>query len=151
MTAEPASTRRAVTGLPRRPVGPDPAVSRLRRSQRSVTGAEGRAAPVPDLPAATAVAAEPPLTQHAAPASEVGTLPLYLRLTRKEARIREDQADRLASEVRRLNQARKQRTGSVGERITDNTLIRVAVDLLLDRADQLGGATEQELRDSVSH
>ena len=32
----------------------------------------------------------------------------------------------------------------------DNTLIRVAIDLLLEGADQLRGATETELRNSAS-
>jgi hypothetical protein len=50
-----------------------------------------------------------------------------------------------------LNQARRGSDGGIsGERITDNTLIRVAVDLLLTRADQLRGSTEDELRKSLS-
>jgi hypothetical protein len=36
------------------------------------------------------------------------------------------------------------------ERITENTLIRVAVDLLLARARKLHGLTEDELRKSVT-
>lgn len=38
----------------------------------------------------------------------------------------------------------------MGERITDNTLIRVAVDLLLARAGELNGTTEDSLRQSVA-
>lgn len=72
--------------------------------------------------------------------------PRYLQMERKEARLRLDQADALARLTRRLNRAR---AGS-GERITDNTLIRVALDALLARSDQLSGATEAELRKSVS-
>ncbi len=72
--------------------------------------------------------------------------PRYLQMERKEARIRLDQADSLAQLTRRLNRAR----GGGGERITDNTLIRVAVDLLLARSDRLVGATEDELRESLS-
>jgi len=83
--------------------------------------------------------------------TEDSDLPRYLQFTRKESRIRADQADRLAVHVRRLNRARRHRDGPVGERITDNTLIRVAIDLLLDQADQLAGTTEDELRTSVSH
>lgn len=140
MTAQQQTTpRRALTGLPpRRTVTPDPGVGRLRREQR---------APTPVQPAPTA-----PLE----PARESGrddvdqALPPYLQLVRKEARIRADQADQLAVEVRRLNQARKHRSGAVGERITDNTLIRVAIDLLLSRVDDLAGSTEPELRNSVS-
>lgn len=72
-------------------------------------------------------------------------VPHYLTLTRKEARVRDDQADQLAALTRRLN---KKRAGA-GERITDNTLIRVALDLLLERADTIAGTTETELRHSV--
>lgn len=69
----------------------------------------------------------------------------YATLVRKEARLRDDQIEALAARARRLSRAR---TGT-DVRITDNTLIRVAVDLLLDRADRLQGNTEAELRKSV--
>jgi len=48
--------------------------------------------------------------------------------------------------TRNLNRARRGR----GERITDNTLIRVAIDVLLQDADRLAGATEAELLSSVT-
>lgn len=70
--------------------------------------------------------------------------PRYLAFTRKEARLRDDQLDALATRVRVL-----QRAGNAGERITDNTLIRVAIDLLLNRASELKGDTEAELRESL--
>ncbi len=73
-------------------------------------------------------------------------LPRYLQLERKETRLRADQVNELTMLTRRLNRSR----AGVGERITENTLIRVAVDLLLDRAESLAGTTENELRDSVS-
>lgn len=131
--------RRALTGLsPRRIVTPDPGVARLRREQRGPT------------PMQPAPAAPPVLSPASGPESGDQALPPYLQLVRKEARIRADQADQLAVEVRRLNQARKHRSGPVGERITDNTLIRVAIDLLLSRVDDLVGSTETELRNSVS-
>jgi hypothetical protein len=72
-------------------------------------------------------------------------LPRYLRLTRKEVRFREDQLDALDRVVRRLVRARR----GGGERITENTLVRVAVDLLLERADALSGGTEAELLRSL--
>lgn len=72
---------------------------------------------------------------------EVSEVPKYLQLERKEVRLRLDQLDELTSLVRRLNRARKGR----GERLTENTLIRVAIDLLLKNADQLQGFTEDEL------
>jgi hypothetical protein len=67
-------------------------------------------------------------------------------LERKELRLRADQLDELARLRRTLN---RQRAGD-GERITENTLIRVAVDMLLSRADRLRGTTEDELRKSVT-
>lgn len=69
----------------------------------------------------------------------------YLSFERKEARLRPDQYANLTEEARRLNRAR-----TSGSRITENTLIRVAIDLLLARSDQLVGETENELRKSVS-
>ncbi|WP_200951135.1 hypothetical protein [Nocardioides sp. Root140] len=72
-------------------------------------------------------------------------LPRYLELTRKEARLTDSQLDDLAALTRRLNKTRRGR----GERLTDNTLIRVAVDMLLAKESSLSGTTEEELRKSV--
>ncbi len=140
MTAQQQATpRRALTGLPpRRTVTTDPGVGRLRREQRTPT------------PIQTAPVAAPEPVRESDGDTVDQALPPYLQLVRKEARIRADQADQLAAQVRRLNQARKHRSGPVGERITDNTLIRVAIDLLLSRVDDLAGSTETELRNSVS-
>jgi hypothetical protein len=69
----------------------------------------------------------------------------YDEYERKETRLRDDQYGRLTAASRRLNKHRKGR----GERITENTLIRVAIDLLLEREDQLEGISESELRKSV--
>jgi hypothetical protein len=60
--------------------------------------------------------------------------PLYRRLARKEARLREDQFISLSRLVRILARRRVNRSGP---RLTENTLIRVAIDLLVSRADQL--------------
>ena len=56
-------------------------------------------------------------------------LPPYLTYVRKECRLRPDQLDALTALARRLNRERKGK----GERITENTLIRWAVDMLLER------------------
>ena len=72
--------------------------------------------------------------------------PKWQRLERKELRLRADQLDELARLRRALNRQR----GGEGERITENTLIRVAVDVLLARAGKLQGSTEDELRKSVT-
>ena len=55
-------------------------------------------------------------------------LPKFARLTRKEARVREDQYAALSTLARTLMRRRKVKD----ERITENTLIRVAIDLLLE-------------------
>lgn len=65
----------------------------------------------------------------------------YDKYERKETRLRPDQYSRLTE----LSRGLKGR----GERITENTLIRVAIDLLFSRGDDLAGATEAELRHSL--
>ncbi|MGW3491543.1 chromosome segregation ATPase [Streptomyces sp. NRRL F-5630] len=56
--------------------------------------------------------------------------------------LREDQHAELNSLARELMLARSRKS----ERITENTVIRVAVDLLLRHPEFLGGDTEDELR-----
>ncbi len=73
------------------------------------------------------------------------TLPKYLTLVRKETRLTELQIERLTAITRKLNRQRRGR----GERITENTLIRVAIDLLLSQSDKLSGVTEAELREAL--
>jgi hypothetical protein len=109
--------------------------------------------------AAPAAAAEKPEPRRPAPRRvargprDTGTagvtesqVPKWQRLERKELRLRADQLDELARIRRTLNRQR----GGEGERITENTLIRVAVDMLLGRAGKLRGTTEDELRKSVT-
>lgn len=69
----------------------------------------------------------------------------FSTLVRKEARLRDDQIESLTLRARKLS--RKKATTE--QRITDNTLIRVAVDLLLAREGDLAGTSEAELRKSV--
>ena len=108
---------------------------------------------------ASAAAAEKPEPRRPAPQRvargprDTGTtgvtesqVPKWQRLERKELRLRADQLDELARIRRTLNRQR----GGEGERITENTLIRVAVDMLLGRAGKLRGTTEDELRKSVT-
>jgi hypothetical protein len=71
--------------------------------------------------------------------------PLYATLLRKETRIRFDQQTQLTLLARRLTQRRK----ISGVRITENTLIRIAIDLLLAHTGQLDGADEATLRRTV--
>jgi hypothetical protein len=79
------------------------------------------------------------------PPAEVPGLPKYLRLERKELLIWPDQITQLSILARVLNRNRK----GAGERITTNTLIRVAVALLLSRSQDLAGTTEEELHRSL--
>jgi hypothetical protein len=72
-------------------------------------------------------------------------VPKYLTLVRKETRLRDDQLEQLTAITRQMN---RQRQGK-GERITENTLIRIAVDLLLNQSSQLQGTTEAELLASL--
>ncbi len=67
-------------------------------------------------------------------------------LERKETRLRADQYEALTNLSRALN---RQRSG--GQRITENTLIRGAIDILLERKAQLTGSNEEELRKSVTN
>lgn len=70
----------------------------------------------------------------------------FARLTRKDARVRADQDAALTALAKTLMRRRPAKA----ERITENTLIRVAIDLLLAHADELRGSTEDELRNSVT-
>jgi hypothetical protein len=115
-----------------------------------------RLAPAEAVPAAAAEKPEPrrPAPRRVARGPrDTGTagvtesrVPKWQRLERKELRLRADQLDELARIRRALNRQR----GGEGERITENTLIRVAVDMLLGRAGKLRGTTEDELRKSVT-
>ncbi|GAA4288927.1 hypothetical protein [Georgenia daeguensis] len=154
MTSE--APRRTLTGLAPRTGAPGNA--RLIRSNR-LAAAPAAAEPEesralsPQHGASRAV--EPAPSQTAGlTESESGpgapSLPKYQRLRRREARVHDDQANALTELSRRLNKERRRPDGTTsGERITDNTLLRIAIDLLLSRADELTGTTEQELAASL--
>lgn len=98
----------------------------------------------------TRPAAEPRQDDPDPPAhadGSAGPVVLYSDLERKECRLREDQLAQLSVLSRRLQKSRPRGTG--GERITDNTLIRVAIDVLLAHADTLVGYTEGQIRDNA--
>jgi hypothetical protein len=120
---------------------------------RPAPSAAAAGAPVTAPPKASARTRRPPAPRAARREREAGTAgvtesqtPKWKGLERKELRLRADQLDELARLRRTLN---RQRAGD-GERITENTLIRVAVDMLLGRAGRLRGTTEDELRKSVT-
>lgn len=68
--------------------------------------------------------------------------PRYQTFPRSEARLRPDQLTALAELRRRVAARRTDRS----ERVTDNTLLRLAVDLLLQHADRIQGNTEEQMR-----
>ena len=68
--------------------------------------------------------------------------PRYLKFPRTEARLRPDQLAALGELRRKVAANRTDKT----ERITDNTLLRLAVDLLLKNATHITGNTEEEMR-----
>ncbi len=102
---------------------------------------------VGSLPEPSAPPPEP--AQQAAPELGPGAVevPKYLRFVRHDLRARADQLEDIATLRRRIVAGRAR--GERSERITDNTLIRVAIDLLLEHGDDLAGTTEEQIRESA--
>ena len=114
-------------------------------------GAVAQVVPVASKPARATAPAVPAaavpgetMTTSTSPAS--GSVATYLRFVRKETRLREDQQNRLTVEARRLNRAKKNQAA----RITENSLIRVAVDLLLAQIGSAAGDDEDAIRTSMT-
>jgi hypothetical protein len=99
------------------------------------------------LPAPTAPPPDPAQPAAPDPSSRAQEVPKYLRLVRHDLRARTDQLEGIAALRRRILADRAR--GERSERITDNTLLRVAIDLLLAHGDDLAGATEDQLRESA--
>lgn len=99
-------------------------------------------------PTAAAAPAAPVSVPPASPADgpqDVRSVPRWLTYERKETRIRPDQLEWVEAQRKELNQRRQ----GAGERLTDNTLIRVALDLLIKHQGELQGVTEDQLRQSL--
>ena len=79
------------------------------------------------------------------PPAEANGRAHYTELIRKELRLHPGQSADLTILTVTLHNAKRGR----GERITDNTIMRIALDLLLERKHELKGTTEDELRASV--
>jgi hypothetical protein len=106
------------------------------------------AAAEPSQPVAASTQKDEAKAVRLAPISSEADSPTgatYLRFVRKDSRLREDQLEALTAHARRLNRKRS----SVGPRVTENTLIRVAVDLLLSRIEAASGDDEAALLESV--
>ncbi|MGW8703188.1 hypothetical protein ACWGOK_40845 [Streptomyces eurythermus] len=71
--------------------------------------------------------------------------PRYATFPRSEARLRPDQMAKLDEVRRQVSRARSDKR----ERITNNTLLRLAVDLLLANSAHIKGDTEEEMRRSL--
>lgn len=80
-----------------------------------------------------------------APPAESNGRAHYTELIRKELRLHPGQSADLTILTVTIHNKKRGR----GERITDNTLMRIALDLLLERKHELHGTTEDELRASV--
>ena len=137
--------RGSLAGLQPVPAAPPPLPARPAASP-----AEQRTPEVRSSEVQTPEAVRPKGVRQAAapeprPPAEIPGLPKYLRLERKELLIWPDQITKLSILARVLNRNRR----GAGERITTNTLIRVAVALLLSRSQDLVGTTEEELRRSL--
>jgi hypothetical protein len=131
--------------MPVRPSAPSPAEAQtpeqqtpeVRSTEVQTPGAASTRPPLRRPPRQPAPPAKTP--------AEIPGLPKYLRLERKELLIWPDQVTSLSVLARVLNRNRR----GAGERITTNTLIRVAAALLLSRSQDLAGTTEEELRHSL--
>lgn len=88
----------------------------------------------------------PPPTPARRQAKPVTRVDPEAGLERKETKLHPGQRDDLTVLVRRLNRLR--RPGQ-GDRLTENTLIRIGAAWVLEQAGQLAGVTEDELRASV--
>jgi hypothetical protein len=108
----------------------------------------GEAATVALKPARVKIPAVPTaaVTSEPVTPSPDGSVPTYLRYVRKETRLREDQQNQLTLEARRLNRAKT----NPGARITENSLIRIAVDLLLAKIGDAVGDDEDKIRKSIT-
>jgi len=123
----PAVEQLHIGGKAAEPVTPEPANPRTPETQNQRTSEPAN----PETPESV----DPGVSE---PRAE----PRYTQYVRKEARVRDDQA---AALVVLRKKVAAQRTAKV-EPITDNVLIRLAIDLLLANSDRLTGDTEDQLR-----
>lgn len=103
----------------------------------------------PDTGTGGETAAAPRTVAFEAPQAPVipiiGPNARWIHFERKDTRLRADQLRWTEAKRKQLNTLRAGR----GDRLTDNTLIRIALDLLIERGDELAGTTENELRASL--
>jgi hypothetical protein len=131
----------AAPPMPVRPAPPSPSEVQTPEQQTPEVQTSVAASPQPARRRQARQSAAPTLQVPAGSPS----LPKYLRLERKELLMWPGQITNLSILARVLNKNRR----GAGERITVNTLIRVATALLLSRSQELEGTTEEELRRSL--
>ena len=112
-----------------------------RANLAGIIGKQVETVPVPDTKAPPRPAAQ----STPAPPTPDSDVPKWLTFEPKPTRQRRDQLDWVEAKRKELNALR----GRAGERLTDNTLIRVAIDLLIVNGERLQGTTEAELRASL--
>lgn len=86
-----------------------------------------------------------PHRKEARSATESEGGPKYLRLDTKEVRFWPGQRTELEAIVQELNRVRRRQ----GERITVNTLVRLAAAWIVQHESELNGTTEEELAESL--
>jgi hypothetical protein len=94
---------------------------------------------------------EPPVTEapglnETKPVKSQPKKPRYLTFVKKHVGLTEAQRQGLTASARRMSHAKKG-----GERITDDTLIRVAVTVLLEFGNKLEGKSEKEILANYRH
>ncbi|WP_227471667.1 hypothetical protein [Paenarthrobacter sp. YJN-5] len=115
------------------PAAAAPAVVQESKTVKKTKSTAARRKPKPEAPVVPAPPAESNGRAH------------YTELIRKELRLHPGQSADLTILTVTIHNKKRGR----GERITDNTLMRIALDLLLERKHELQGTTEDELRASV--
>lgn len=150
MAARPAPVRSRLAGAsPIAPPPETPAPAQETPTSPTTTDPAAPTAPPANEPAAKPLDQEPPAPKpatvpttarstRAASTGKKGTVPdrdarKWDEYEAKTARLRPDQRIELTTIARQLTVAKK----GAGEKITDNTLIRVAVDILLAEAPML--------------
>ncbi|MCC3299321.1 hypothetical protein [Arthrobacter caoxuetaonis] len=130
-----------------------PAVHAPAESGGVAAGSVQAAPPAAPAPAPTSASSSATDVKAEAPAESKDpsgpARPHYTQLLRKELRVFQDQAADLKMLTMHINSL-KGGSGERGERITDNTLVRCAIDLLFQRKEELVGSTEAELREALN-
>lgn len=116
-------------------------------SRKDLSAMLGGSVPKAAAPGDTPTKAPAPVPSPTRPSTSSPSAPQsgnarWTTFERKETRLRPDQLEWLEQTRKALNE---RRGVGVGERLTDNTLIRLAIDVLRARENDLDGSTEEQL------